>query len=198
MMKLEDCKVAFAAVGLVGVLILASPTLGLVLHLPGGEKFSELWVLGSSHMIENYPLNVKAGEVCKVFLGVSNHMGSLSYYVIKVKFRNQTEPLPDSEAGIASPLPALYEYHVVIPDGESWETKLTFSVLNVSAFENRCAVGLLKINNSTFTVDKMTLWDVNRRGYYYQPFFELWIYDGNLGTFHFHNRFVNFWLNVTV
>lgn len=198
MLSIEDYRSLFVIIGFVGILLFASPTLALLLHFPSGESFSELWVLGSSHMIENYPLNVKAGEVCKVFLGVSNHMGSLSYYVIKVKFRNQTEPLPDSEAGITSPLPALYEYQVVIPDGESWETKLTFSVLNVSAFENRCVVGLLKINNSTFTVDKMTSWDVNRTGYYYQPFFELWIYDVNLGTFHFHNRFVNFWLNVTV
>ena len=61
MLKIEDYKAVFAAVGLIGILILASPTLGLVVYLPGGEKFSELWVLGPGHTAEDYPFNVTAG-----------------------------------------------------------------------------------------------------------------------------------------
>ncbi|MEM3731875.1 MAG: hypothetical protein QXE74_08950, partial [Candidatus Bathyarchaeia archaeon] len=62
MWKLEDYKVIFAAVGFVGILLCASPTLTLILDLPKGEKFSELWILGPNHMAEDYPFNVKINE----------------------------------------------------------------------------------------------------------------------------------------
>ena len=132
-MKLEDCKVVFAAVGLIGVLILASPTLGLVLHLPGGEKFSELWVLGSGHMAEGYPFNVRENESYLVYLGVDNRLSSSAYYEVIVKFANQSESLPDATAGVSSSLPGLYEYRVFLQDGQSWEQPLTFSFSQVSA-----------------------------------------------------------------
>jgi len=62
MLNIEDYRLIFASVGLIGVLLFASPTLGFLLHLPGGERFSELWILGPSHMIEGYPSKVKVGE----------------------------------------------------------------------------------------------------------------------------------------
>jgi uncharacterized membrane protein len=197
MLKLEDYKVVFASVGLIGVLLFASPTLGLVLHLPGGEKFSELWVLGPGHMTEDYPFNVRAGEEYLVYVGVGNHMGSSSYYVVYVKFRNQTEPLPNATAGTPSPLPTLYEYRVVISDGGVWEAPLTFSISKASMAEGRCFVDTLNINNVTFTVNKPALWDVNSTGYYYQLFIELWIYNIEHEGLEFHNRFVGIWLNMT-
>ena len=59
MMKLEEYKVVFAVVGLICVLLLGVPALSLAVHFPVGEKFSELWVLGSGHMAEDYPFNVR-------------------------------------------------------------------------------------------------------------------------------------------
>jgi len=76
MLNIEDYRLIFASVGLIGVLLFASPTLGFLLHLPGGERFSELWILGPSHMIEGYPSKVKVGESYLVYVGVGNHMGS--------------------------------------------------------------------------------------------------------------------------
>jgi hypothetical protein len=196
MMKLEDCKVVFAAVGLIGVLILASPTLGLVLHLPGGEKFSELWVLGPGHMAEDYPFNVRENESYLVYVGVGNHMGSSTYYVVYVKFRNETEPLPNATAGTPSPLEPLYEYRIFLEDGKSWEAPLNFSFSGVFFFERWSRVRTVRINDVAFGVNKLALWDVNNTGYYYQLFVELWIY--NVGfELQFHNRFVDRWLNMT-
>jgi hypothetical protein len=197
MMKLEDCKVVFAAVGLIGVLILASPTQGLVLHLPGGEKFSELWVLGPGHMAEDYPFNVTAGVSYLVYVGVGNHMGSSTYYVVYVKFRNQTEPLPNATAGTPSPLSPLFEYRVFLEEGESWEAPLMFSFSGVSFFENRCLVESLVINDCVFSVDKLALWDAENSGFYYQLLIELWIYNAEAEVLQFHNRFVTRWLNMT-
>jgi hypothetical protein len=197
MMKLEDCKVVFAALGLIGVLILASPTLGLVLHLPGGEKFSELWVLGSRHMAEDYPFNVTAGVNYLVYVGVGNHMGSSTYYVVYVKFRNETEPLPNATTGAPSVLAPLYEYRVFLEDGGNSDVPLAFSFSNVSFSGGQSTVGSLTINGVPFIVDKSVSWDAVNSGYFYQLFMELWIYDPASNGFSYHNRFVNRWLNMT-
>jgi len=197
MLKLEDYKVVFATLGLVGILLFASPTLGLVLRLPGGEKFSELWVLGPGHMAEDYPFNVGADVNYLVYVGVGNHMGCSAYYVVYVKFRNQTESLPNATAGTPSPLPPLFEFCVFVEDGKSWEAPLRFSFSNVSFSENRSFVESLMMNGVTFNVDKSASWDVENNGYYYQLFIELWIYNVEPAAFEFHNRFVGLWLNMT-
>jgi len=199
MLKLSDYKAAFVVVGLAGVLLLASPTLSLVWHLPSsGEKFSELWVLGPNHTAEDYPFNVKAHESYLVYVGVGNHMGSSAYYVVYVKFRNQTEPLPNATAGTPSPLPPLYEYHVFLRDGEPWEAPLTFSFSGVSFFENKCFVKSLTVNDVHFGVDELASWDRENNGYYCHVFVELWMYNSGSRSFEFHNRFVGLWLNMTV
>jgi hypothetical protein len=196
-MKLEDYKIVFATVGLIGVLLFASPTLGLVVHLPGGEKFSELWVLGPGHMAEDYPFNVRAGENYLVYVGVGNHMGSSTYYVVYVKFRNETEPLPNATTGAPSVLAPLYEYRMFLKDGGNSDVPLNFSFSNVSFSGNQSAVGSLTINGVPFIVDKSVSWDVVNSGYYYQLFIELWIYSAESDDFQYHNRFVSRWLNVT-
>jgi uncharacterized membrane protein len=197
MLKLEDYRVFFVAVGLVGVLLFASPSLGLILHIPSGEKYSELWILGPSHMAEGYPSNVKVNVSYLMYLGVGNHMGSSAYYGVFVKFRNQSEALPNVTAGTPSPVPALYEYRVFVQDEKSWEAPLTFSFSNVSIVENRSMVGSLTINDVAVSVDKPASWNAQNEGYYYQLFFELWIYNVEADVLQFHNRFVSRWLNMT-
>jgi hypothetical protein len=197
MLKIEDCKVVFVSVGLIGVLLFTSPTLGLVLRLPGGERFSELWVLGPGYMAEDYPFNVRADVNYLVYVGVGNHMGCSAYYVVYVKFRNQTESLPNATAGTPSPLPPLFGFRLFVEDGKSWEAKLRFSFSSVSFSENRSFVGSLMMNGVTFNVDKWASWDVENNGYYYQLFMELWIYNVEFQAFEFHNRFVGLWLNMT-
>lgn len=198
MLKLDDYRVIFASVGLIGILLFASPTLSLVLHLPGGERFSELYILGPGRMAEDYPFNVGAAVNYLVYVGVGNHMGCSAYYVVYVKFRNQTEPLPNATAGTPSPLPSLYEYRVFLEDGKTWEAPLTFSFSDVSFSENRSWVAGLVINGVAFSVNKLASLDVENSGYYYQLFIELWIYNNESRSFEFHNRFVGLWLNMTV
>jgi hypothetical protein len=42
--KLGDYKLIFVAIGLIGVLLIASPAIGGAISLPGGEQFSELYL----------------------------------------------------------------------------------------------------------------------------------------------------------
>jgi hypothetical protein len=196
MLTLSDYKTIFVAVGAIGVLLLASPALGPVLHFSMGEKFSELQLLGSGHMAENYPSNIRANESYLVYVGINNHMRSSAYYVVYVKFRNQSEELP--KATVPSPLPPLCEYRTFLQNDETWEAPLNFSVLDVSFLENRTHVGFLRINDVVLNVDKSTLWDADLMGCYFQLFIELWIYDSEANAVQFHNRFVDRWLNMTV
>lgn len=197
MLTLDGWKCIFVSLSLIGVLLSASPTLSLVLHLPRGERFSELWILGPGHMAEDYPFSVKEGEEYLVYVGVGNHMGSSAYYVVYVKFRNQFEPLPNVTAGTPSSLPPLYEYRVFLEEGESWEAPLTFSFSGVSFFENQSLVEDFVVNGVSFEVNKVALWSDKDNAFFYQVFLELWIYDSESDGFEYHNRFVGFWLNMT-
>ena len=197
-MNLEEYRTLFAA-GTLGLILMAVfPTLSLVVPFPrGGERFSELWVLGPNHMAEDYPFNVRVGEEYSIFVGVGNHMGSSSYYTVYVKLRNQTQPLPNATESTPSPLPPLYEFRAFVVDGETWEAPLTFTLLDVSRLDDSCFVSQMSINGVVFLVDSPSTWDSENNGFYYQLFFELWLYDVTSRGFRFHDRFVGIWLNVT-
>lgn len=192
-MNLDDYRLLFIAITFMLILVGTSPVIGYFVTFSSRERLSELWILGPNHMAQDYPFNIRANKTYKIFAGISNYMAVSSYYLVYVKFRNLTDPLPDIKAQTPSPLNALYEYRTFIQDSETWESPLTFSF----AFENPNLVKTLTINNVTFWVNKSDLWDPNYRGYYYQLFIELWIYDAESDSFQFHNRFVSLMLNMT-
>jgi uncharacterized membrane protein len=197
-MKLEEYRTVFAAGSLVLILVAAAPTVSLFVSFPdGSESFSELWLLGPNHMAKDYPFNVEVNETYSVFVGVGNHLGGSSYYLVYVKFRNQTEPLPNATVSEPSPLSPLYEFRFFVVDGDTWEETLTFSVLEVSRNDDFMFVDRLSVNDVIFSVNASTRWDSENNGFYFQLFFELWLYNVTSQSFEFHNRFVGIWLNVT-
>lgn len=196
MRQLRTCKQIFIGAWLVGILVLAIPSLTLV-RLPSGEKFSELYLLGPGHMTEGYPFNVTAGEDSSVFIGVVNHLGYVAYYDIKVKLRNATEPLPNATMGLPSDLPELLVFHAFVGKDQTWETTLNFAFLNVVIGDNASRIGNVTFNNATYTVNKSATWDSANNGYYYEVFMELWAWDSVSNAFNYNNRFVGLWLNLT-
>jgi len=196
--NLEDYQTVFAVGSFALMLVAASPTLALVLTLPSGESFSELWLLGPGHAADNYPFNIRGGEEQRLFVGVGNHLGFSAYYAIHVKLRNQSQPLPDTNNSLASSLPTLYEFRLVVPNGKNWEAPVDFKVSEVSVDSNVTVVRRVTINNETFHIHGVSKWDSEHHGFYYQLFFELWLYNTSLRSFEFHNRFVGIRLNVTL
>jgi hypothetical protein len=178
-------------------LIILSPTLAVVVRFPSEEPFSEVWVLGPGHMAEDYPFNVKAHELYKVYLGVGNHMGGLEYYRVYVKFRNETEPLPYSVNGMPSVLDSVFEYRMFLRDGEVWEKEVSFSFENVSFVGKSCMISSLVVDGYVLNVDKYAAWDEENSGFYCQLFFELWIYNATVSDFQYQNRFVRLGFNMT-
>jgi uncharacterized membrane protein len=196
-MKLGDYKLVFIAVGLIAVLLIASPAIAGAIRLPEGEKFSELYLLGPSQMAENYPYNIEIDRNYSVYVSVGNHLGSSAYYVLYVKLGNQTDQHPNTTHGTPSPLQPLYEYRFSLPDSKNWTHLLTFSVPNATIQATNSEINTLKINGLTFSVDKPSIWNTNSTTFTYRLFFELSTYNGQTGSVEFNNRYVGLQLNLT-
>lgn len=197
-MRVEEYRDWFMVGSLALMLAAATPTLALFVHLPSGsESFSELWLLGPGHKAEGYPFNVTVNGDYRVYVGVGNRLGYSAYYRVYVKFRNQTQPLPVDSNSTPSPLPPLYEFDFFVRDGEVWESLLNFRVLGVERSNDSMTVNSLSINGVAFGVNSTSLWDAEKNGFYYQLFFELWLYNMTSQGFQYHSRHVRMWLNVT-
>ena len=196
-MKLEGYKLVFAVVGLIGVLLIATPAIGGAIRLPAGEQFSELYLLGPDNMAANYPFNIAVGQNYSVYIGVGNQLGSSAYYVLYVKFGNETDQMPNATLGTPSILQPLIEYRFSIQDSVNWESLLNFSVANASISGNNPQINTLQINGVAFNVDKPAMWDSNSTTFKYQLLFELWIYNSSSSAISFNDRFVDLQLNLT-
>jgi hypothetical protein len=183
-------------------LIVASPALQRFMVYPQKEFFTEMWLLGPEHMAENYPFSVKKAENLGVFLDVSNHLGHCAYYLIQVKFRNQTQPAADSLNRTSSSLPPLHTINAFVANDETWETSIRFAF----SFVQEDYDGLfphVRISNMTFNdcvldlKDSIMVWDAERKGFFGSLFFELWIYNDTTGEFRYHERCVGLRLNMT-
>jgi hypothetical protein len=197
-MAIGDLKLVYIASVAALSLIIAAPTLTMFVALPGGERFSEMWLLGKNRLAEDYPFNVETNENNKIYLGLGNHMGGLEYYLVYVKFRNQTESPPDSLNATSSVLEPLGEYRVFLAESEVWEKEIIFSFEGIAFDGNMCKIPTLVLNGLVLNVDKYAAWDSTTNGFYCQLFFELWLYNAALSDFQYHNRFVGIWLNMTI
>jgi len=195
--QLENIRIIFITIGLIGVLLFASPTISLLVKPPAGQEFSELYILGPNHTFENTPFNIKANVTYSVYLGVVNNMGSSCYYTCFVKVANETESLPDATLGTPSSLPALYEFNTLLSDGGTWEVPLTFQVNELTFADEMSQLSSITINGIEFPVNQISAWNSDNAGYYYNLFVELWIFNSTLGISQYHNRFVNLNLNMT-
>ena len=191
-MELEGYRKLFVVVSLVLMLIAACPVFSIFVSIPvAREFFSEFWVLGPDHRAEDYPFNVGIDEVQgPVYVAVRNHMGYSVYYLVYVKVRNQTQP--SANRTMPSPLDPVYEFRFLLSDRELWETPFVFSFQGEPSF-----VSGVSINGDVLPVNCSSMWDSVRDGFYYQLFFELWLYNSTLQDFQFHDRFVGIWLNMT-
>ncbi len=195
-MKLEGYRLVFVTVGLIGVLLIASPVFSGAINLPGGEQFSELYLLDSNHATENYPYNIVVGQNYSVYVNVANNMRSSIYYMLYLKVGNQTDQFPNATTGTPTSLPPIYAYKFVLQDHAHWENLLTFSVDNASISGNNSQINTLRINGVTLNVDKPAIWDSNSATFKYRLFFELWVYDNPSGAFLYNNRCVNLQLSL--
>lgn len=193
-MQLESYKIIFITIALIGVLLFASPTIGLLISSPTGEKISELYILGSNNLMNNISAQIKIGSTYSVYVGVGNHLGSSSYYTYYVKLTNTTDDLP-STLKAPSSLPILFESNVFLEDEKSIENLLTFKINNASFLNGRGIINSMNINDQEVAINSEVNWNHSLKGYYYYMFVELWKFNGEITEF--HDRSVYFRFNVT-
>jgi uncharacterized membrane protein len=200
--NLQEYKVFLLVVTTVLALFVASPALQRLLVYPQTDFFTEMWLLGPKHMGENFPFNITRNGSYKIFLGIGNHLGSCAYYLVQVKFRNQTQPAADSFNRTASSLPPLYSISVFVADKEELEIPISFSFNYVQDSYNETLLEVrflnMTFNDSVLNLnDYAAVWDAKKSGFFGNLFFELWIYNGTVGLFQYHERFTGLWLNMT-
>jgi len=203
-MSLGEYRVLFLVVTGILALVVASPALSRLLVYPRTEFFTELWILDVSHRAENYPFNITCNQNYSVFLGIGNRLGYCAYYVVQVKFRNQSQPAPTSfgsiEERVPSSLPALFNVTAFVEDEGVWEVPLTFS-LDYGFNEALMQVEFASLNVNGVVVDldgQVIVWDAVKGEFRGFLFFEVWLYDAEVDDFGYHGRFVSLRLNMTV
>jgi len=199
-MSYREYTVFFMIVTGILALFVASPALSRLLVLPRTEFFTEFWILDSNHRAEDYPFNITLMHDYSVFLGIANHLGYCAYYSVEVKFRNQTQPAPNSFNHTPSSLPALYSITAFVADQGVWEQSLTFS-FNYQHNEalRRVEFDSLILNDVELDLKEYsTDWNVEREEFFSNLFFELWIYNGTTNSIQYHERSVSLRLNMTV
>lgn len=196
-MNLQQYKFVFIAIGLIGVLLIASPVFLTVLQPPPTQPFSELHLLNSDGIASDYPYNVIVGSNYSVSIGVNNNLGSSAYYVLYLKIRNYTDSLPNATLGLPSSINPIYEYHFIIQDKEYWTSTLHFEFFDFYIDNNQSLINQIVINSDVLTVNKPSIWVSNYTTYFYQLLFELWVFDSQEQSLIYHNRFVNLPFNLT-
>lgn len=193
--KLSNYRVFLISVGLIGILLCASPTIALLVSPPARQEFSEIYVLGSSKTFENIPFNITAGISYSLYLNVRNNLGRSSYYTCQVKMANTTEFAPDTNLGTPSKMPDLYEYKRFIEDGETWQSPLSFRIDKIDITNNTLSISALSINGIDIPHNQTLAWDTCQKGSFYYLIIELWIFNNTSSEF--NNRFVSIPLNIT-
>jgi hypothetical protein len=199
-MNLREYPVVFVVVTGILALIVASPALSRLLVYPRTEFFTELWILGPNHRAEEYPFNITRNHNYTVFLGVGNRLGYCAYYLVEVKFRNLTQSAADSFNRTPSGLPSLFNITAFVADENVWELPLTFSFDYDYYNETLSPVEFasLTLNDVALDMSDYTAaWNPDKMGFFGDLFFELWIYNGTIGSFEYHERFVSLRLNMT-
>lgn len=189
-MKLENYRLFFIAAGIIGLLLVASPTLPELIQAPASEQFSELYLLDSNHTTDNYPYNIALRQNYSVYIGVGNHLNVPAYYVLYLKLLNRSDQLPNTQNGTSSPAKVLYEYNLAINENQTWENLLTFSISQGSVNNSQAMINNLIINDTVIEVDKTALWDSSLLSYPYKMILELWIYNTQQDIIQYNNRYV--------
>jgi hypothetical protein len=200
MMNMKKFTVPFFVVVAIVALLVASSALSRVLVFPRTEFFTELYILGSNGMAENYPFNISSGQSYSVTLGIGNQLGYCAYYVVEVKFRNETQSAPSSFDNTPSSLPSLFNITAFVADQGVWEMPLTFS------WSYAYNASLLEVDFVNMTLNDVVLnlqgssttWNASESRYYGDLVFELWIFNATTSVFQYNERYVDLKLNMTV
>lgn len=197
-MGLSQYKTLILVVTAALALLIASPAIQQLLVYPQTDNLTEFWMFGPKHDA-SYPANITADQTYRLYLDVTNHLGSTSYYNVEMKFRNQTQPGPDSFNHTSSSLPALSSIAIVAANNETAEAPLdiSFQYHVVNGTTSTLHMDNVTVNGFAIDASATTIaWDAIRGGFYGNLVFELYIYNGTTNAFQYHQRYLGLWFRM--
>jgi hypothetical protein len=199
-MNMKNYTVPFFVVLAIVALLVASPVLSRVLVFPRTEFFTELYILGPNGMAQDYPYNVSQVQDYGIRLGLGNQLGYAAYYLVEVKFRNESQSAPDSFNFTPSTLPSLFNITAFVADQATWELPLTFSFdFDFNQMLMQVDFRSLTLNGVALNLEGYsTVWNSTRSVFYGDLIFEAWIYNASTQGLQYHQRYVDLKLNMTV
>jgi len=199
-MALQQYKTLLLVVTVVLALFVASPAIQQLVAVPQTTYFTELSIFGAYHNA-TYPYNITVGQSYPLYINVDHHLGSCAYYLIEVKFRNQTQSAPDSFNYTSSDMPSLGNISFCVANNQALELPIDISFQYKLDLNNTDQLDMQNIivNGFSLSVSPTTTiaWDSQRIGYYGNLFFELWIFNDTANAFQYNQRYVSLWLNMT-
>jgi hypothetical protein len=180
-------------------LLVASPSVENLLVTPQTTFFTEMGLLGVDHT-GVYPSNISAGENNPLYFEFTNHLGHCAYYVLEIKFLNESQQQPDGFNHKNSAVDPLSSMAFFVADNKSYELPLDVSFqYSADAVAGRLYVQSVTVNDIGVNATGTTLaWNFEKKGYFGNLVFELYIYNDATGAFQYHERFVNLWLKLNM
>jgi hypothetical protein len=178
-------------------LLVASPSIQQLIVYPQSDTLTEFWMFGPNHDAA-YPSNVTQDQTYRIYLDVTNHLSSAAYYNVEIKFRNQTQPAPDSFNRTSSNLPALGNIAIAAAENSTSEVQLDISF----QYHTDTPTGTLYMENVTvngFAQDASATtiaWDEAKGGFFGNLVFELYLQNSTTNTFQYHQRYLSLWLKM--
>ena len=199
-MPLRRYKSLILIVCLAAALLVASPALQQLVSLPKTDDLTEFWLLGPNHN-GVYPSNVTADQNYRLYLGTSNHLGSCAYYVVEIKFANQTQSSPDSFNHTSSTQPALSSLTYFVAQNESYEVPLDISLQYQANDKNPALVDMkgVTVNGEELSLNTTSVaFDISKGGFFGNLIFELYLYNQTTNNMEYNQRYLNLWLKLMV
>jgi uncharacterized membrane protein len=193
----NSARLIVTSIGLIGILLFALPTVAIFIKPIDGEQFSQLYMLGPNYTFDNMPFNIVEGAKSLVYLGVGNELGYSSYYTVYVKIGGQNDSLPNIGQHKPSTLPPLYTSNFFLQNGQEWQSPLTIQVNKLSFSKDACVLSSIELNGFNYEINKMSFFNSQKNGYFYNLIVELWILNSTTHTLEYNDRFVSLMLNMT-
>jgi hypothetical protein len=188
-LQINNYRKIFIVISLIGVLLIASPTLSVLLKTPSNDPLSEIYFLGPKLTQDSIPSNIIDGHKYMIYIGAGNEMGSTAYYRINLKVGSENETLPNRNLKKPSSLPTLYEYKFFLENEKDWQAPLIFSV---AGFKNNSMYnGVFNINGIEYGLDKSIKWEYQGNQLHTYLIAELWIFNETTGAFEYNNQYLS-------
>jgi uncharacterized membrane protein len=108
-----------------GVILATGTLLVSVWLLPPPQQTPSIGLLNESMQLGPYPTNVTANTNITLNIEVSNFMGVVQYFYVRMKLANETTM---TTATTPSSTPVLQQYERLVPNGGTWRFPVTLNM----------------------------------------------------------------------